>query len=555
MTHELLTRWRAEALAQDADALRGYLALALEQGGAPALRALAVTAGILPLDDATRPRALELARDAFAGEDPEARWDALHLAHLAGLGELADPVGEELGAGEAWVRARACEACAGLALGRFRDQLESMRTEDADWTVRRLCADALRLKGKVGPAGDLFARLRALLRCGVCESESGAKSAPDSLAKFGLRLPPAFAGFLCEAFGGGRLRYAHGRLQGMSVTFASPMQLVTDLEATHADDVTALHDYVWARYVEGERGYAEVDEDAALERYAARYDAGLIDKDAWNYGVLLFESAYRDDARRAEHLVRSERVLDAYKRLVPEEWDVVDDRLEEARETVAEEGLRATPAAPSIQIASWEGVIPIRAELYRSGLQASDPDSGETWAPAPALLVFLNDPQSGRGGERKTPATRAEQALELLDACSAHMDDGKKRKAGRAFGDALELDASPPVVARAVELLTRDDLSPLGAAQLLATIPLAGDKPSMKVVKQALSACPPEFAREVIEAAGPFDEPDSQLALVINVAASLRTKAHTEVSDLARRLKQERGSRQSRTVRNPWYGK
>ena len=41
-----------------------------------------------------------------------------------------------------------------------------------------------------------------------------------------------------------------------------------------------------------------IDEDAALARYAARYDAGLIDTNAWNYGVLLFESAYRDDARR-----------------------------------------------------------------------------------------------------------------------------------------------------------------------------------------------------------------------------------------------------------------
>lgn len=202
MTEDLLTRWRAEALEQDATALEAYLAEALAAGGRAALRALAVTAGILRWAPEARARAVELAREALAGDDPEARWDALHLAHLGGLRELCDDVGEELGAGEDWVRARACEACAALDLQRFRAQLDAMRNEDSDWTVRRLCADALRLKGKVGPEGDLYARLRALLRTGVCESESGSKTDPATLGKFGLRLPPAFAGFLCEAIGG-----------------------------------------------------------------------------------------------------------------------------------------------------------------------------------------------------------------------------------------------------------------------------------------------------------------------------------------------------------------
>ncbi|MEZ6185119.1 MAG: hypothetical protein R3F62_08945 [Planctomycetota bacterium] len=555
MTHELLQRWRDDALRLEASALEAYLRDGLEAGPARGLRALAVTAGVLELDAPTRARALELAGAALAAKEPEPRWDAVHVAHLAGLRELEDPLGDELGAGEAWIRGRACEACAALNLGRFRAQLDSLRTEDEDWTVRRLVADALRLGGKVGPERDPFARLRALLRTGVLESESGAKTSPDALSKFGLRLPPAFAALLCDVFGGGRLRYAKGRLAGRSVSFVSPMQLATDLEATHQDDVSKLHDYVWARYVEGERGYPDLDEDAALARYAARYDAGLIDKDAWNYGVLLFESAYRDEERRAEHLLRCRSVLEAYKRLVPEAWDVVDDRLEEARETLDDEQLWATPDAPRITVGAWEGVVQVRAELYRGGVWSRESEDGEDAPAGPALLAFLNDPRLDEQGQGKPPATRADQALELLEACSQHMDAGTQRKAGRAFGDALEIDASAEVVNRAAGLLTREDLTPLGAAQLLSTIPLAGDKPSMKVVRQALLACPAELALQVLEAAAPYDEPDSQIALVIDVAASLRNKSHAAVSELARRLKQERGTRNSRTVRNPWYGK
>jgi hypothetical protein len=322
-------------------------------------------------------------------------------------------------------------------------------------------------------------------------------------------------------------------------------------------DLSRLHEYVWARYVDNAKTYPEIDEDVALRDYAARYDRGAIDKDAWNYGVLLFESAFRDDARRDEYLLRCRHVLRAYRDHVDEEWDVVDDRLAEAEDMVAEEGLvlppGPTPATP-VGVGSWEGIQEILLDLDRPGVFARDPDGGEVWRVATCPLLFLNDPHVDRpGGTRKADVGGAQDALAQLDEAEAAFVAGRLKAAGRSFGDALEADRSKRVLARAAAFLQRDDLSPLMAAQLLSTIPMQGDKTSLDVVRVALQAIDPQRALALVEAMAPHNEPQGQVALFVDAAAAMRKKSHTPARERARQLKSERGHAHIRTMRNPWY--
>jgi hypothetical protein len=553
----LCERWRDAALAAEGPLLRRAAQDAVEAGPSPAsVRTLAAACSALSADELGE-GLVGLVRWGLESSEADVRWDAVHAAGALALAELEGAVTAALEDSKATTatRARAAEALAVLLEpSAAKARLERVRKDDPDFAVRRLATEAVRrLQSRDQDDGpDLLARISALVRTGRASLEpSGPRVDGRALARAGLRLPASWQLFMVELCAGGRVA-----LGGGALLVESPLTLASRA-AQSSRDLSRLHEYVWARYVDGAKTYPQVDEDVALRDYAARYDRGAIDKDAWNYGVLLFESAFRDEARRDEYLLRCRHVLRAYRDHVDEEWDVVDDRLAEAEDMVAEDGLRLlpgdSPAAP-VGVGSWEGIQEILLDLDRPGVFARDPDGGEVWRVATCPLLFLNDPHVDRPGDtRLADVDAAEDALGQLRQAEEAFVAGRLKAAGRLFGDALEADRSKSVLSRAAAFLERDDLSPLMAAQLLATIPMEGDKTSLDVVRVALQAVDAERALALVEALAPHNEPQGPVALFVDAAAAIRKKTHAPVRERARKLKGERGHAHIRTMRNPWY--
>ena len=429
---DVLAGWRAAALEDEGPALEalGHAALEPRHDDAQALRALSVAGALVerssPLPRDARERALALARRGLGAANPGAtRWDAAHVAAELALTALTPELKALLAEADASasLRGRAAEAFAGLApAAEARARLEPLRHNDPDWAVRRLAGEALRLlEARRAPErGDLFARFKALVRTGRVRVEGGSAPLPaQQVAELGLRLPAAYRLFLASACAGGRLTLADegpdGALRDVaSLTLTPPAALRAELEAggPRPDELRRIQEYVWARYVEGERGGAPLDEDRALRVLGGRYERGVVDADVWNYGVLLFEAAFRDEASRARHLVRAVGVLAAYRELEREPWDVVDDRLEEARALVDDERLREqlTPlerADGLLVLGRWDGALPLAIDLERPGVYQLDPDDPRgrvAGAVAPTLVQLLNDPL---GHGPREPAAQA----------------------------------------------------------------------------------------------------------------------------------------------------
>lgn len=560
--------WRAQAWEAERPLLTSLALSALDAApSAERLRDLATGACALQeLAAEQQQRAMEHVRWGLKSKDENTTWDAVHVAGELGLEELAKDMLTVLDSPKRYappVRARAAEAYAELADKETATaKLDTVKNDDEAWTVRRLAGDAVRLLGQGRSLrGDLFGRLQALIRCGRMrfEADDVALDA-NELGKLGLRLPAAYFVFLQEVFPGGRLVVIEGagrktKEKDGEAFFLKPAQKIGATGGTLPADLKNMNEYVWARYVEGSRNYAKVDEDYALKRYGEYYGRrGRVDADAYNYGILLFESAFRDDANRTAHLLRCREILRAYKRMTAgEEWDVVDDRLAEAEDTVRDEGLTwpASPAKHPSVVGSWTTVAELQLDLELPGMFAHDPE-GEVathWQVAPSIAAFLNNPTIDIPGEA------AEDPLQLMAEVEGHIDAGRKRQAARQFCEVLEHYDAAAVLERAAKILTRDGMSRLDAAQLLSTIPLAGDRKSMELVRAVFQELDPEVGAELIEAAGPFNEDGSQIAELINAASGIRKRTHSAVKKVAKDLREARASSHIRTLKNPWYKK
>ncbi|MGE0706861.1 MAG: hypothetical protein AB7N76_06615 [Planctomycetota bacterium] len=562
---------RAQAEAEERPALQAAARAALAAAPGPeALRELSrVAAGLGTLEPAQAEQALAHVRAGLASKDPDARWDAAHVAaelllpagkQAAALAKLLWDVAEDARQAGA-VRARALEGWAELAPAEeVTERLEVMRTKDESWTVRRAAKDAARRRAKEESLrGALYGRFEALLRTERLRFEADDEGIDAAkLAKLGLRLPAAYQLFLLQCFAGGRLVFLEPATKGdpqdgEHFSLTPPARLVAAARAP--SDLANFNEYVYTRYVDGEGRYAKVDEDYALKRYGEFYARPWVDDEAYNYGVLLFEAAYRDEQRRAEHLLRCRDVLRAYRARSGEEWDVVDDRLEEVEGTLTDEGL-AWPAADRprqpIVIGAWGGVTELALDLEGPGVFARDPDAPkgeEWWRVAPCVSAFLNGPGIARPG-----ASEGSDPLSLLQRAGAAIDAGNKRQAARLFADALEQDRKgKAVLDAAAALLSRADLSPLSAGQLCAAILLEGDKTSAESVRAALQATEPERAQAMVEALAPYDEDGSQVALFVDAASGLRKRTHSGVKEAAKLAREGRGKQHIRTLRNPWH--
>lgn len=557
--------WSEEARRVELPLLRRLVTEALSASPSPdALRTLAVGAAAgTDLSAEEQARAAGHVRWGLESKEGAVAWDAAHAAGELELGQEAALAADLLSAAQAAkrhppsVRARAAEAYGRLAAREEAGQaLDALRTNDESWTVRRLAQEAARDLARPRDTGDPFARYRALVRCERLRAEADDESlGSNELAKLGLLLPAAGLSFLAELFAGGRMVLVDDDVKG-AVTegeswFLTPPVRLARGGGAPGSDLENANEYVWTRYVDGARKYPKLDEDYALKRYQEYYRRGWVDAEAYNYGVLLFEAAFRDDARRVEHLLRCRDVLAACQLHSNEEWDVVDDRLLEAQDIIAEEGLSWPDQGPGVPFAigTWNGVSELRVDLERPGVFAHDTDlSPQPWRIAPSLCAFINAPALPRpGGDDEL------DPVELLTEAGTLIDAGKKKSAARRFADALDRDTSPAVVSAAARLLQREDLTPLDAAQLLSGILMVGDRKSAEAVKQVFQALSAEDGVAMIEAVAPHDEDGSQIALLVNAAAGLRKRSHASVKAVAKQAKDVRGKSHNRTLRNNWY--
>ncbi|MBL4844471.1 MAG: hypothetical protein JKY65_03000 [Planctomycetes bacterium] len=568
-------RERAEAEERPRLAAAARLALAKEPSAA-ALVELSASASVLGKLSAADAK-LALAHVKFGlAQTGTLLWEGVHLACEI---EVPDPAIDDLvDALEDLVantrlpgptRARALEGFADMSGISAADKFfEEIVKSDESWTVRRAAKDSSRRIAKDDSLrGRLFGRYEALIRCERIRTEVSEEIVDgEQLGKSGLQLPPTLLSFFLEQFVGGRLIHLELNAKGEPVdaghlALRSPGSYVhaagadtyvhpSERNQRRQPDLANFDEYVYTRYIDGDSSYPKVDEDYALTRYTEHYSSAVLDEESYNYGVLCFERAYVDEANRASHLLRARDVLRTFRDRNGEEWEEIDDRHDEAAETITTEGLawplRDAPGIP-IQIGTYSGVFELAIDLEGQGVFARDPQIGEWWRIATCLSAFLNQLSLPNPGE-----VPVETPLELLELCRTQIEAGQRRKAARTLADALEQDRkSTPVLEAAGALLGA--LEPLEAAQLLSSIVLAGDRTSSDSAKAALQAIDPDHGLAMIEAIVPYDEDGTQIALLVDCAAALRKKSHAEVRKLAKDSRDTRSKRQIRTLRNPFY--
>lgn len=552
-------RPRLEAAAREA--------LAQEPSEAALLTLSASATALGSLSEADQHRAAAHVRFGLR-QTGELLWEGVHLACELEIPDeqiddlvdhLEDMVADPKIPGP--TRARALEGFAELSGISASDNYFQEVSKDESWTVRRVAKDSARRIAKdQSLRGMLFGRFAALIRTERLRTEVSEEIVePDDLRKYGLRLPATMKRFFLEHFMGGKITHLELVSKGEPAEVAHmtirsprgyPIPAYMDRPKERKPDIKNFDEYVYTRYVDGASSYPKVDEAYALGRYAEEYAAGVLDEEAYTYGVLCFERAYVDEDNRSEHLLRSRDLLRVYRDRSGEEWEEIDDRHDEAQDTIEGEGLawplREQPQLP-LQIGTDSGVFEVAIDLEGQGVWSRDPQVGEWRLVAPCLSAYLNRlalPPLDTGPEQ-TP-------LDLIAECGEQIAAGQRRKAGRTLADCLEQDRKSPELLEALGALL-NGLEPLEAAQLLSAIVLEGDRMSSDSAKAALHATDPEQALAMVEALLPHDEDGSQAALLVDCAATLRRKSHAEVRALAKEARDNRSKRQVRTKRNPFY--
>lgn len=559
---------RAEAEERPRLAAAARAALAQDPSEA-ALCALSCSAQALgKLSEADQKRALTHVRFGLS-QTGDLLWEGVNLACEIEIPDpniddlvdhLEDMVADTKLPGP--IRARALEGFAEMSGISGSDKyFEELLSTDESWTVRRAAKDSARRIGKKESLqGQLFGRFAALirnerLRCEVAEEIVEA----EDLRKLGLRLPSTLLHFFLTHFIGGKIARLELTTKGepgevAHLTIRSPrgypVPSYMDAPKKRQPDLANFDEYVYTRYVDSESRYPKVDEDYALKRYTEHYLSGVIDEEAYNYGVLAFERAYVDEDEREGHLLRCRDVLRVYRDRSGEAWEEIDDRHDEAQDTITSEKLdwplRDQPLVP-LKIGTDSGLSEVAVDLEGQGVWVRDLRGGEWRLAAPCLSAYLN-----RLAIPALDEGPAASPVELLDVCRAQVGAGQRRKAGRTLADCLEQDHKSAPLLEALGTLL-GDLEPLEAAQLLAATVLEGDKTSSESAKAALQAVDPAHAQAMIEALVPYDEDGTQVALLVDCAAALRKKSHAEVRKVAKDSRDKRGKRQIRTLRNPFY--
>ncbi|MCE9637465.1 MAG: formylglycine-generating enzyme family protein [Planctomycetes bacterium] len=130
------------------------------------------------------------------------------------------------------------------------------------------------------------------------------------------------------------------------------------------DEIKRIREHVYDKFVDGGHGLGDMNEQAALAALRAYRRTTPIAQDGETYqlGILFFELAFSDPVHEKEYLAHAKVVLEEYRARTGEEWDVVDDRIDDLN--------GALKSVPPAQLASL--VAAARAE-YAAALAAPPP--------------------------------------------------------------------------------------------------------------------------------------------------------------------------------------
>ncbi|MDA1195558.1 MAG: SUMF1/EgtB/PvdO family nonheme iron enzyme [Planctomycetota bacterium] len=110
------------------------------------------------------------------------------------------------------------------------------------------------------------------------------------------------------------------------------------------DQIRALNEYVYMKYVDGAR-VEDLDEPAVCAQLQEHYNRpeNAADTECVYLGILCFELGYEIEERQEELFRQAKRWLDRHKTGTGEAWDAVDDRLLDLDEYFEQHGLEVEP--------------------------------------------------------------------------------------------------------------------------------------------------------------------------------------------------------------------
>lgn len=133
-----------------------------------------------------------------------------------------------------------------------------------------------------------------------------------------------------------------------------------------------IKQYIWKRYIDNTSNYPDVNDVEAIEvfeRYYAKHPVNE-DDECFYFGVLCFEAAWccDDEAKQARLILKAKEILEIYRKISEEQdWDVVEDRLEECRDFIAENNLEQSASAIISKPKIVDGMILVDAGNFLFG--------------------------------------------------------------------------------------------------------------------------------------------------------------------------------------------
>jgi|GEM_PF-1856315 len=178
-------------------------------------------------------------------------------------------------------------------------------------------------------------------------------------------------------------------------------------ESRVEEQIKRIHEYVWARHVDGSDHYDHsIHDDEAMQVLDQYYSAigNRNSPDQVYLGILLFERAFEVPERQLEYFQRAKRIFEFYRRVTGEtEWPTVEDRLEDINSFLGEAEGEGSQTAPEPATAVEEA--PPVVDEAPAPLVPPAPLATSVATPAPELVP----PEAAPAGVQKEAPPPAEE--------------------------------------------------------------------------------------------------------------------------------------------------
>jgi len=188
------------------------------------------------------------------------------------------------------------------------------------------------------------------------------------------------------------------------------------------DEIKRIHEYVWARHIDGSDHYDHsINEEEAIRVLDAHYSeiGNRNSPDQVYLGILLFERAFEYPDEQADLFERARKIFEFYRRVTGEDdWQAVEDRLEDIKMFFEEQAPPEVvePEAVTVSVPETAGVAVV----------------AEPAAPPPAPVPAMPVAQPAEAPVAPPEPAEVESAAEDEARRSAEAD-AARRQAAEAF--------------------------------------------------------------------------------------------------------------------------